>query len=333
MDVDGAGRDARLDREVLDLLVGDAPDEHVHAEDRVARGEAHQRREGDRDVRADVGDELGDEPRPQRERKPVGQAEQREHDPAGHHVDGGEDDPGGDVPADLDPGQLPRGEERHLDARRHPLRQPVPQGGHARPAELAGAADAATRPGAVPHRVGAGPGQGRRVHRRPGRPRLHQRGGQRNRVRAARPALLAAPRAVDRHRGSVHPQRRHVHLDRPAGAGGLHVRRASPRCVGACLGHRLPTGREPDVRAPDLGPCRGRAPGGVIRVRPARCAAVRPPRGTHGRARRRDDHGDARDLPAALRASPRRRSSRPLGSWRPARRTPDAHYSRVTARW
>ena len=62
-------------------------------------------------------------------------------------------------------------------------------GGHARPAGTGWGSGCRPRPGAVPHRVGAGPGQGRRVHRRPGRPRLHQRGGQRNRVRAARPAL------------------------------------------------------------------------------------------------------------------------------------------------
>ena len=60
--VHSAGADARLQREVLDLLVEDCPPERDDPDPWLRARQPHQDRQGDGDVGADRGDELRDEP-------------------------------------------------------------------------------------------------------------------------------------------------------------------------------------------------------------------------------------------------------------------------------
>ena len=122
VDVDRLGADARLDREVLDLLIEQAVGQHDHAQPRIAAEEPHDHRQDDRDVGADGGHELRDDARPEGQRQPVGQADDGEDDAAEEGVDGREHRSRSDVAPGLVGGDVPDVDEDLLALRRQHAR-------------------------------------------------------------------------------------------------------------------------------------------------------------------------------------------------------------------
>ena len=132
VDVDGLGADLRLDREVLDLLVGHGPGQGDHPEPRIRAQQTDDYRQDDRDVGADGGDELGDDPCPQRQRQPVGHPDDDEHDARRDRIDRGEDHARTDIPAGLLRGQHPHGRDHLLRPGREESSDPTLEPWHVR---------------------------------------------------------------------------------------------------------------------------------------------------------------------------------------------------------
>ena len=107
VDVDGSRADARLDRDVLDLLVEQAPCQRDDAQPRVRTEQPDQHRQRDGDAGADGRDELGDDARPHGQGQPVGHPHDGEDDASAHAAQQGEDHAGPDVVAGLLGGEVP----------------------------------------------------------------------------------------------------------------------------------------------------------------------------------------------------------------------------------
>jgi hypothetical protein len=106
MQLHGVGGDARREQVVLDLLIQDDERQRPDDVDGIV-----ERRDDDReracDIGADDGNELRDDPDPERERDGVGNTDDREGDPGRQRRERGEERARVDVPAGLVDGQLP----------------------------------------------------------------------------------------------------------------------------------------------------------------------------------------------------------------------------------